>query len=237
MPEKDPDDPKGLIREAYRIEGISEPECRSIFMDWALSSQSAEDARPVIAELLAPLRCGHAGSPDVEGPARGARCASKGPPPRRSGGTRFRWRGRRMKRLLALVGFVLVFLGPAAAQAPLRPGIFLNYETMQAFVRARLGQNDIVGLMSGLLPPGSIDQAELYRFQNFINSRLSAPVTGFASVRSSTSPDGVREEILALWTANDEYMYLSLVTHPRGDDLVVLMAFLDGSLGAAYDNF
>lgn len=30
-------DPKGLIRESYRIEGITEGECRSIFLDWALS--------------------------------------------------------------------------------------------------------------------------------------------------------------------------------------------------------
>ncbi|MCE5974577.1 hypothetical protein LZA78_13900 [Sinirhodobacter sp. WL0062] len=30
-------DPKGLIRESYRIEGITLSECRSIFMDWALS--------------------------------------------------------------------------------------------------------------------------------------------------------------------------------------------------------
>lgn len=30
-------DPKGLIREAYRIEGITAEECRSIFLDWALS--------------------------------------------------------------------------------------------------------------------------------------------------------------------------------------------------------
>ncbi|SDY92580.1 hypothetical protein SAMN05444004_104119 [Jannaschia faecimaris] len=32
-----PDDPKGLIAEAYRIDGITEDECRSIFLDWALS--------------------------------------------------------------------------------------------------------------------------------------------------------------------------------------------------------
>lgn len=37
MTEPDPDDPKGLIREAYRIAGISEAECRSILVDWALS--------------------------------------------------------------------------------------------------------------------------------------------------------------------------------------------------------
>ena len=30
-------DPKGLIRESYRIEGITPGECRSVFMDWALS--------------------------------------------------------------------------------------------------------------------------------------------------------------------------------------------------------
>ena len=30
-------DSKGLIFESYNIEGISEPECRSIFLDWALS--------------------------------------------------------------------------------------------------------------------------------------------------------------------------------------------------------
>lgn len=30
-------DPKGLIEEAYKIDGISAAECRSIFLDWALS--------------------------------------------------------------------------------------------------------------------------------------------------------------------------------------------------------
>jgi hypothetical protein len=28
-------DPKGLVRESYRIEGITLGECRSIFVDWA----------------------------------------------------------------------------------------------------------------------------------------------------------------------------------------------------------
>jgi len=30
-------DPKGLMREAFRIDGITAGECRSIFLDWALS--------------------------------------------------------------------------------------------------------------------------------------------------------------------------------------------------------
>ncbi|MCF2872266.1 hypothetical protein L0664_14415 [Octadecabacter sp. G9-8] len=44
-------DPKGLIEEAYKIEGIAAPECRSIFLDWALSYQGV--AAIGIAALLA----------------------------------------------------------------------------------------------------------------------------------------------------------------------------------------
>jgi hypothetical protein len=29
-------DPRGLIAEAYRIEGIGQAECRAVFLDWAL---------------------------------------------------------------------------------------------------------------------------------------------------------------------------------------------------------
>ncbi len=46
-------DPKGLIRESYRIEGISAPECRSIFLDWALSLRSGTDPREAMRAALA----------------------------------------------------------------------------------------------------------------------------------------------------------------------------------------
>ena len=46
-------DPKGVIREAYRIEGITEAECRSIFLDWAIGVPIGTDARDQIGELLA----------------------------------------------------------------------------------------------------------------------------------------------------------------------------------------
>jgi len=46
-------DPKGLIREAYRIEGISPSECRSIFLDWALSLPAGQDTNAALNDLLA----------------------------------------------------------------------------------------------------------------------------------------------------------------------------------------
>lgn len=48
-----PDDPKGLIRESYRIAGITDGECRSILMDWALSLGPGIGQQAALAGLLA----------------------------------------------------------------------------------------------------------------------------------------------------------------------------------------
>ncbi|MDR9393486.1 hypothetical protein [Roseovarius sp. SYSU LYC5161] len=45
-------DPKGLVREAYRIEGITIEECRSVFLDWALSLPDTLESTKAIAVLL-----------------------------------------------------------------------------------------------------------------------------------------------------------------------------------------
>ena len=45
-------DPKGLIRESYRIEGISDGECRSILIDWALSLPAEIDQHQAMQDLI-----------------------------------------------------------------------------------------------------------------------------------------------------------------------------------------
>lgn len=45
-------DPSGLIREAYRIEGIRPEECRSIFLDWAIRLPVAVPPAEAIAVML-----------------------------------------------------------------------------------------------------------------------------------------------------------------------------------------
>jgi hypothetical protein len=52
MTERDQHDPKGLVREAYAIPGITEPECRSIFLDWALSLPVGMDPQPSVRLLI-----------------------------------------------------------------------------------------------------------------------------------------------------------------------------------------
>ena len=45
-------DPRGLIFESYNMEDISEPECRSIFLDWALGLDSKFDAMEEIKSYI-----------------------------------------------------------------------------------------------------------------------------------------------------------------------------------------
>lgn len=56
-------DPKGLVRESYLIEGITAGECRSIFLDWALSLASGAEPHPAIRALLAHYAPGRADHP------------------------------------------------------------------------------------------------------------------------------------------------------------------------------
>ena len=51
----------GLIREAYRIEGITAAQVRVIFLDWAMSRPEGADEKTQIAALLAAYG---AGAPD-----------------------------------------------------------------------------------------------------------------------------------------------------------------------------
>ncbi|PTW52055.1 MULTISPECIES: hypothetical protein [Rhodovulum] len=56
-------DPRGLIRESYRIEGIGPSECRSIFLDWALGLPETVDTSRALRRLLAEYGPGAADHP------------------------------------------------------------------------------------------------------------------------------------------------------------------------------
>jgi len=53
--ERHPCDPRGLIHEAYAIEGIGIEECRSIFFDWAVGLDSGLDTVAAAKTLHADL--------------------------------------------------------------------------------------------------------------------------------------------------------------------------------------
>ena len=81
----DQNDPKELILESYRIEGITESECRSIFLDWALSV--GIDSQVAISGLLETYGADHPDHPMTAILKDGLAKLSE---PRRRGG----WRSR-----------------------------------------------------------------------------------------------------------------------------------------------
>ncbi len=86
----DPNDPKGLIREAYRIEGISAPECRSIFLDWALSLPDDRDQSSALKDLHLAYSAEAPDHPMTQVLSDGMQSAKA---PKRRGGWRSRPRG------------------------------------------------------------------------------------------------------------------------------------------------
>ena len=80
-------DPKGLIYESYRIDAITKSECRTIFLDWALSLPVDRDTKPDLQALLAQYGTEHPDHPMTEVMTEGLAAMEK---PRRRGG----WRAR-----------------------------------------------------------------------------------------------------------------------------------------------
>ncbi|MGG7566420.1 hypothetical protein ACQ5SO_09695 [Rhodovulum sp. DZ06] len=56
-------DPRELIQEAYRMEGLAAEECRSIFFDWALGRSEAEGDPAAVARLHAHFAALHPDHP------------------------------------------------------------------------------------------------------------------------------------------------------------------------------
>ena len=63
MRKGDAHDPKGLVLESYRIEGITGEECRSIFLDWALSLPAEQEVQGAITALIGTYGSDHPDHP------------------------------------------------------------------------------------------------------------------------------------------------------------------------------
>jgi hypothetical protein len=60
MTEALPIDPRGLIREAYRIDQITDAECRSIFLDWAIGvEETCPEHLRALLDHYGPAHPGH----------------------------------------------------------------------------------------------------------------------------------------------------------------------------------
>lgn len=92
MKQTDPQiDPKGLIHDAYRMEEITPGECRSVFLDWALSLPEGQDSAEAMRRLMNRLGSAAPGHPMTDVLQEGLTGAVQ---PRRRGGWRARPRGK-----------------------------------------------------------------------------------------------------------------------------------------------
>lgn len=76
-------DPKKVILESFKMDGITSAECRSIFLDWALDVPLGEDTKPLLQDLLAYYQPDHPDHPMTQVLREGL--AASGPAKRRGG--------------------------------------------------------------------------------------------------------------------------------------------------------
>ncbi len=76
-------DPKGLVRESYGSRAFTPEQCRSVFIDWALSLPATVDLPQAIHALLAEYDAAEPGHPMGRVLREGL---IEPPPPRRRGG-------------------------------------------------------------------------------------------------------------------------------------------------------
>ena len=81
-------DPRALIFESYQIEGITEPECRAIFFDWAMGAAEKIDTKEGVEALLQVYQADFPNHPMTKVLKEGAMQTK---PAKRRGG----WRSRR----------------------------------------------------------------------------------------------------------------------------------------------
>jgi hypothetical protein len=83
-----PFDPKGLMKDAFEIEGITAAECRSIFLDWVLGVPAGADVRAEVKVIVAH----YASLADADHPMLATLTAAQEDtgPPRRTGGRQSR---------------------------------------------------------------------------------------------------------------------------------------------------
>ncbi|MGH1446271.1 MAG: hypothetical protein ACRBBO_09530 [Cognatishimia sp.] len=90
MTETSVHDPRGLIRESYRIEGIDTVQCRSIFFDWAMDLQEGEAGVASIQALLDQYQTAHPDHPMTMVLLEGVSKLASDGPQRRTGRRRNR---------------------------------------------------------------------------------------------------------------------------------------------------
>jgi len=81
-------DPRGLIRESYRMQGISAAECRSIFLDWVLGFEQDFDLAAAMTALLGEYGAEHPDHPMTQLLREGVSSPSPGTRGRQRGGRR-----------------------------------------------------------------------------------------------------------------------------------------------------
>ncbi|MEX5728937.1 hypothetical protein Ga0609869_002290 [Rhodovulum iodosum] len=125
----------------------------------------------------------------------------------------------RMAAVLAVALALTAFQAPAQDGRP--DGIFDDYAELRSFLRQKAAMRDFVPLIQRLGGRDEYSPEQLDAINSQFRSIYPAALTDDMRVRTRALENGFREEIIA-FREREHYLWIYLLYHERGQDLVVI---------------
>ncbi len=125
--------------------------------------------------------------------------------------------------------------GQEAGQETGRTAIFEDHAALRAFIDTHMAEGNLTEIYTRL-SPDPVAAGEVARAQTVFDGRYDAPFEMSGYLFSTATPEGFREDVLVYWNADDDYVYMLLVTHQRADNLIVLRWQIETSHATVMQN-
>jgi len=117
-----------------------------------------------------------------------------------------------IKNYLLSAALVLSTASMATAQTNLRT----QFNQALALFNEMVMNKEIGEAIDMIQPDVALSDAEKSEYNAALAEAFPDPFVGSSTVQSATLKSGFRQEMLAYWTENGDYLYLYLVMHTQG---------------------
>ncbi|MCH2069076.1 MAG: hypothetical protein MK208_17705 [Shimia sp.] len=117
-----------------------------------------------------------------------------------------------IKSSLLSVAFILATNATVQAQTNLRT----QFNQALALFNEMVMNKEIGEAIDMIQPDVVLSDAEKAEYNSALTEAFPDPFVGSATVQSETLKSGFRQEMLAYWTEEGDYLYLYLVMHTQG---------------------
>ncbi|QBY00554.1 hypothetical protein E2K80_07220 [Rhodophyticola sp. CCM32] len=112
------------------------------------------------------------------------------------------------------------------------PGVFRDYQTMRGVLDELVNSRSIILLMEAFGGAGEISPQDMIALEAQMRSVYPSDFIDHALMREAETAPGFRQQLIAYWDQDYKYVYVHLVLHDRGDELVAIQMSFNSDINA-----